>query len=417
MSNREIIEELRKQIEDILRQYDTPGLTNHDKQPGASEGVSSRGCSAYPDIKPQVARKKGFTIHTTVYSAGANEWLHPTPLEIILPLLCYEDSGLASDGEVIFLDIETTGLSGAGTVAFLTGLGKWTDDGFEIAQFFLEDRNSEPDMLKAIGTQIAGAQVLVTFNGKSFDLPVLQTRFIMNGMPDLAPEIENKTHLDLYSVARKLGRHPFYGMSLKDCAERFPGIRRFDDIPGRMIPALYFMYERDHDISVLSQVFSHNRLDILDMVVLLKYAEHLFTKGYEFCHDPSALAGIGKFYMAHGDMEIAGRFLQAAVNDVLPAQSETTAANSRLLATVLRKQGEWDKAASIWSSLINSRYARYEDYLWLARYYELRLNDIDTSFRIVLDCIEHCRQSGISIPEPVSSRKRRLARIISGLHS
>ena len=93
-------------------------------------------------------------------------------------------------------------------------------------------------------------------------------------------------------------------MSLQECTQRFLGIKRAGDIPGRMIPALYFMYERERDISVLDQVFRHNRLDILDMVVFLKYASHLFTQGHECCSDPYALAGIGRFYMAQGELEL-----------------------------------------------------------------------------------------------------------------
>lgn len=417
MTNREIIEKLRKRIDDILRQHESTGYARSGKEPRASGAAAYLSDCAYPDVKLQVATKEGFSVYTAVYSAGSNQWLHPTSLETVLSLAGFQESRPGSGSQMLFLDIETTGLSGAGTVAFLTGLGRWTDGGFELTQFFLENRDSEGDMLAEIGAQIAAAHVLVTFNGKCFDIPVLQTRFIMNGMSHFVPDIEDKIHLDLYSVVRKLGRHPFYGMSLKECAERFPGIKRLDDIPGRMIPALYFMYERDHDISVLSQVFRHNRLDILDMVVLLRYIAHLFTKGYESCNDPSALAGVGRHYVTQGQLELARHFLQAALDNAGPSYSETTAAHSRMLATVLRKQGDWDKAASIWKTLISSGQARYEDYLWLARYYELCLDDVETSFQIVLDCIEHCHKSGDSIPRPLASRKRRLSRIISALDS
>ncbi|MGI6620496.1 MAG: ribonuclease H-like domain-containing protein [Bacillota bacterium] len=417
MTNREIIERLRKRIEEILRQYDPPGSRKPHASTARSGAEAGGGYGGYPEVQTQTAGRDGFRVYTSVYAAGANQWLQPTPIDAILLLAGSEESRLAPDSLALFLDIETTGLSGAGTVAFLVGLGRWTDKGFEIAQFFLEDRDSEPDMLAEVGAQIGSAQVLVTFNGKPFDVPVLQTRSIINGMPRLASGLESRFHLDLYSAVRKLGKHPLYGMSLKECVERFPGIRRLHDIPGRMIPALYFMYERDGDVSVLDQVFRHNRLDILDMVVLLRYLHCLFTQGYEWCDDSCALAGIGKFYAARGQMEPAARFLTAAVGNSHRSPPETRAAHSRLLATVLRRQGDWDKAASIWKTLIGSSQAGYEDYLWLARYYEVCLGDIRTSFRIILEYIEHCRESGSPVPEPVASRKRRLARIISATHS
>jgi uncharacterized protein YprB with RNaseH-like and TPR domain len=416
LTNREIIEKLRKRIADITERYKARSA-EPDTAPWASDTAAPERYSAYPDVEPQVIKKDGFRIYKAAYSPGANVWLHPTSVEAILRLAGADIERLPSANGPLFLDIETTGLSGAGTVAFLIGLGKWDGQTFRITQFFLESRDSEQAMLSEMWPQIADAQVLVSFNGKCFDIPVLQARLTMNGMFHSLPELENKLHLDLYSVARKLGRHPFYGMSLQECTQRFLGIKRAGDIPGRMIPALYFMYERERDISVLDQVFRHNRLDILDMVVFLKYASHLFTQGHECCSDPYALAGIGRFYMAQGELELARRFLQAAADAAPLPHADGIYAHSRLLATVLRKQGKWQQAASIWQALIRGGHARYEDYLWLARYYEICLHDVETAFRIVLDCIEECKRLGKSIPKPVSSRKNRLSRIISNLHS
>ncbi|HHY12769.1 MAG TPA: hypothetical protein GX529_09090 [Firmicutes bacterium] len=425
MTNRDIVEKLRKRIEEIQAKHSTSGkvdasLPARTSEPARGFGArdTSRVChDIYPPVKPKVVRKQGFSIYTTTYGAGSIEWLCAAALETVSFLAACQDGtekpGLSAGDQAVFLDIETTGLLGAGTVAFLTGFGKWKHSEFEVTQFFLDERESEENMLTEIAAEIASSAVLVTFNGKSFDVPVLQTRFIINGMANLIQGFANQRHLDLYSLVRKLGRHPLYGMSLKASVERFLGARRLDDIPGHMIPALYFMYEQDRDISVLDTVFKHNRMDILDMVGLLKAMGRMYLEGYERYEDAPALAGVGKLYMRRGDLKIARRFLQASLSNVSPSRVEGAAGHRRLLATVMRKQGDWDNAACVWKNLIGSNQAKYEDYLWLARYYEIRLGDIETSFQIVLQCIEFCRQARSCVPGPVMSRKRRLDKIIS----
>lgn len=112
-------------------------------------------------------KKDGFRIYKAAYSPGANVWLHPTSVEAILRLAGADIERLPSANGPLFLDIETTGLSGAGTVAFLIGLGKWDGQTFRITQFFLESRDSEQAMLSEMWPQIADAQVLVALTASA----------------------------------------------------------------------------------------------------------------------------------------------------------------------------------------------------------------------------------------------------------
>ena len=157
MTNREIIERLRKRIEEILRQYDPPGSRKPHASTARSGAEAGGGYGGYPEVQTQTAGRDGFRVYTSVYAAGANQWLQPTPIDAILLLAGSEESRLAPDSLALFLDIETTGLSGAGTVAFLVGLGRWETKDSRSPSFSWKT-DSEPIRLR-VGAQIGSAQV------------------------------------------------------------------------------------------------------------------------------------------------------------------------------------------------------------------------------------------------------------------
>lgn len=424
MTNKEIVENLRELIRKIEESEKScspdEGDSCHLVSDRATEDSSlspSRGevDGMYVPSEIDVETYDGFCVYTSCYEMGCLPWFYPIDQDIARFLLGNQAMVVPDNSDrFLFLDIETTGLVGSGTLSFLTGFGRWRNSRFEVIQYFLSDREKEPAILEHMADVTNRDSVLVTFNGSSFDIPILTGRFILNG---LSPEKSYKSilaHIDLFSLVRKFGKHPVYGLSLKESVARFTGTRRSDDIPGHLIPALYFIYEQDRDIAVLEQVFAHNRMDVIDMVGLLRILGEVCLRGPDVCDDPFTLAGVGKFHLQKGDVDRARRYMQASYYgfDKRGIRSKAGYANMRRLAEVMRKEGNWDDAAHIWEGLIREGQAIPHDYLWLARYHEVYGNDIAKALDIVEDGIMFFEAIQKPIPNPLLSRKRRLERLL-----
>lgn len=170
----------------------------------------------------------------------------------------------------IFLDTETSGLAGGtGTYAFLIGIGKFISDGFHLSQYFMRDPIEEPAQLASVLGVLEECKVLVTYNGKSFDVPLLNSRYISNGEP--AP-LNSYAHIDLLHLARRLWRDRLASRTLGSIEENIlNALRTEEDIPGWMVPSIYFDYLKSGDARPLSNVFYHNAMDILSLATLLNH--------------------------------------------------------------------------------------------------------------------------------------------------
>jgi hypothetical protein len=170
----------------------------------------------------------------------------------------------------IFLDTETSGLAGGtGTYAFLIGIGKFVPDGFHLSQYFMRDPIEEPAQLASVLGALEECKVLVTYNGKSFDVPLLNSRYISNGEP--AP-LNSYAHIDLLHLARRLWRDRLASRTLGSIEENIlNALRTEEDIPGWMVPSIYFDYLKSGDARPLSNVFYHNAMDILSLATLLNH--------------------------------------------------------------------------------------------------------------------------------------------------
>jgi len=170
-------------------------------------------------------------------------------------------------GSTIFFDIETTGLgTGSGTYAFMVGFGTFEGGQFCLRQYLMRDYDEEGALLYLLSEQMRSHAWWVTFNGRSFDLPVLQTRFICGGHPEMP--LARAPHLDLLYPARRLWRKRLRSCALSSLETHVLGLTRESDVPGWLIPDLYFDYLRHGEAYPLCQVFVHNALDILSLVTL-----------------------------------------------------------------------------------------------------------------------------------------------------
>jgi len=407
---RDMIEKLRSMIRDLERARPASAVLQGPPQLppvprlgppfGRVRDVAPTSCS--------VTDREHFRVIEASFSCGTPEELK-MPSEAALPAFRSLEPRLPGLDGWLYMDIETTGLPGAATVAFLVGFGEWVDGSFVVTQLFLRDRSEEEFLMEEVANRISGRHTLVTFNGKAFDVPVLWGRFVVCGM---RPPASPAAHLDLLSLVRNLGRRPQYGQSLKEAVRRFTGAVRDGDIPGHMIPALYHIYERDGDPSILEPVVKHNRLDILDMACLVSVLCHVVAgeDGVSDCH---ALGGAGRLHLRKGNLDLAKRCLTAALAGTPGADTSEAVNQHRLLGHVLRKQGDFVGGAQAFEKVVASGEAKDEDYLWLARCYELGACDLNRSREVVAAAIARHEARGTQPPPSLIKRLRRLDSKIS----
>jgi tetratricopeptide (TPR) repeat protein len=270
-----------------------------------------------------------------------------------------------------FLDTETTGLAGgAGTFAFMVGVGRFEQEGFHLAQFFLRDPAEEPAMLAALDGFLSSCTSLVTFNGKSFDLPLLQGRFITNGWEKpWAPDV----HLDLLHLARKLWRHRLPSRALGDLETEILQVKRTEEeVPGWMIPSMYLDYLRSRDARPIKGVFYHNEIDILSLAALLDLMadllEYLPKEGSLAHHDQVAVARICEDI---GAPERAATLYRHSLDSTLLESTKIEAMYR--LSLIHKRAGNYEEALVLWRAAADRGkiYAHEE----IAKYYEHTAGD------------------------------------------
>lgn len=257
-------------------------------------------------------------------------------------------------GPPLFLDLETTGLSGgAGTVAFLVGLGAFDPDGgFRTTQFFLGGFAGERAMLHAVAEAAAGHPLVVTYNGGSFDLPVMETRWLFHR---LVPALEGLPHFDMLPPARRLWRDTMSGgersCRLVALEEALLGLRREGDVPGFEIPSRYFEFLRTGDAQPLEPVLLHNRFDLLSLAVLMARAQRLVREGPAVASHARECLALGRIYERAGQAEAAERAYRVAVDH--PVSDRASSEHAWFaLARLLRRQRRHGEAAQAWRALL-----------------------------------------------------------------
>jgi uncharacterized protein YprB with RNaseH-like and TPR domain len=216
-----------------------------------------------------------------------------------------------------FLDTETTGLAGGtGTYAFLVGVGSIDAEGFRLRQFFMRDYGEEPSLLARLSEYLAGFDVLITYNGKAYDQPLLETRFRMSRARHPFDRLE---HLDLLFGARRLWKLRLESCRLVDLEQQILGVERQGDLPGEMIPYYYFDYLRSQQAFRLVPIFHHNATDILSLACLTAIVPLAFRTPEEMAVRHGAdLIGVARWLSTAGRQQEALRLLRRAVDLGLP---------------------------------------------------------------------------------------------------
>jgi uncharacterized protein len=263
-------------------------------------------------------------------------------------------AALSDPTKWLFLDTETTGLSGGtGTYAFLIGLAWWDSGGLQVEQLFMRDFHEEHSILHELSARLAERPVLVTFNGKSFDWPLLENRFTMTRAiktPKLA------AHLDLLHPSRALWKLRLGSVRLVELerhvldAPRL-GWDRVDDVHSAMIPQHYFDYIRGGPAEPLAAVIRHNQMDLRGLAAILARIDGLLAAAERADDDVESLDlfGLSRFLHKRGDRERAHAACSQALDLGLPAEHRPRA--RRELAQHAKRRGDHEHAVSLWQEL------------------------------------------------------------------
>jgi uncharacterized protein len=278
---------------------------------------------------------------------------------------------IADPRQWLFLDTETTGLAGGtGTYPFLVGIAWWDAGGLEVEQFFMRDYSEEHSVLSALAERMAERPVLVTFNGKSFDWPLLETRYRMTRCIR-APV--PRAHLDFLHPARNLWRLRIGSVRLAELEIHVLGWNRGADIVSAMIPQLYFEYLRGGPPEPLVPIFHHNQMDLRGLAALATRTLSLLGNPETHGHDGLELFGVSRICERRGDPVRARKLYEQSIALELPRETDRAARSS--LALLAKREGELELARGLWESMLGNSREGFEAYEQLAIYYEHRVRE------------------------------------------
>jgi hypothetical protein len=356
-------------LKEKLRELDRvqPKITTPKPEPksvtldGLLGGMEQGGCFV-------VERRFAFHhAHGNVRLSGVQE-ISPAALAI-----AGKDESLATLdlSRALFLDTETTGLAGGtGTIAFLLGVGRFEGEEFVVRQYFLRQPHEEAVMLKRLQTDVNDSNGLVTFNGKTFDIPLLRTRAVLHR---LKVDFERLPHFDVLHAARRLWKDQLESCSLNGLESSILRLRRSQDIPGALIPQIYFDFLRHGEASQLPEVFAHNRQDIVSMAALLvriaQLVQHPLQSPNGALISPQELRRVAWLYRQLGDFSASA----ALFEQLLQASKATPRLEDHLaLGLCYKGQRRYEEAGRIWRETVERLPFHPLPYIELAKHCEHR---------------------------------------------
>ena len=284
---------------------------------------------------------------------------------------------------ILFLDTETTGLAGGtGTYAFQVGIGWVEEDGFRVVQYFMRDYEEEPAQMALLGEEMRRCALLVTYNGGPFDLPLLRTRFFFNRV---RIPLEDIPHFDLLPIARRLWKPAYGAANLSFLEEKVLGSQREGDVPGALIPALYFQFLRGASPRTMCPVFYHNRMDIIALAAL---TERAFTchRHPESIEDHWERHGVARSFEKQNLLREAVEVLSPNVENL--SEGVCWHLSCRLSGRLFKRLGEHQQAADVWWKVHHQGIFDPVVLVELAKHLEHRERDYSQALRLVSEIFE-----------------------------
>jgi len=248
--------------------------------------------------------------------------------------------------QFIFLDTETTGLSGGtGTMAFMVGVARFRGESLAMEQFFLRSPAEEAALLAGLEEFCDGMAAVVTYNGKSFDIPILNTRYILQGFTS---PFEDLPHLDLLHLTRRIWRARLEQCNLGNIEQQILQLQRDgDEVPGYLVPEYYAQYLRDGNAEPLRGIFYHNEQDVLSLAALFAlFADMLEAPTAWETPNSQDLTALGRLLEHMGEVDGAVSLYQKGAQ---AAESARTKLEPLLAQAKLHKRhGEYNRALPLW---------------------------------------------------------------------
>lgn len=289
----------------------------------------------------------------------------------------------------LFLDTETTGLAGGtGTYAFLIGIAWWDAGGLEVEQFFMREQSEEHSLLVTLAERIAERPVLITFNGKSFDWPLLETRYRMTRTikpPALC------AHVDFLHPARNLWRLRLGSVRLAELEKHVLGWNRGADVMSELIPQIYFDYLRGGPPELLVPIFWHNQMDLRGLAAIATRVLALLESPETHGKDPLELFGVSRICERRGEAVRARELYERSIASELPP--ETGRAARRSLARLAKRDGNHDLALQLWEEMLGNTREGLEAYEQLAIHHEHRARDPHRAAALVRKALVELRRA------------------------
>jgi uncharacterized protein YprB with RNaseH-like and TPR domain len=298
--------------------------------------------------------------------------------------------------DCVFYDTETTGFGGAGAVVFLVGLGWWEGVDFRFRQVFLADYPGEREFLRYIKEQVSRFRVFVSYNGKSFDSHILRSRLVLSGMT-----MAFGFQLDLLHVARRLWRGITVDCRLTTIERHVLGLERSGDIPGWMVPEVYFDCLRSGRLGAMAGVFGHNKLDVVTLAHLLDALDALIA-GRDL-GVPTDAAALGNLLLQRGEAN--------AVDVLSRAYAAGQVEAGRMLSLHYKRCSETEHALRLWQDMFDahgSLFAAVE----LSKHHEHRQRDFATALNYLLPyrVLEQALGDASELGKRISRLRAKIAR-------
>ncbi|MGI6359262.1 MAG: ribonuclease H-like domain-containing protein [Bacillota bacterium] len=302
--------------------------------------------------------------------------------------------------QVAFIDTETTGLStGTGTYVILLGIGTIFEGSLRVRQYFLPEPAAEDAFWQQVLPELQPFPVLCTFNGKSYDLPLINTRLTLMRLPPLAPQ----AHLDLLYPARRLWRRILPSCALQSLEQHRLHSQREDDLPGALIPSIYYDYLKTGDRKLLQGIFLHNRRDVFSLMELaLQMAVN--------CAQPQAHFGRAEEFFGLAEAHLRNGQTGAALDMIglglaRPGDQRLKRQYLQRLAKLHTRLGEYEQAEAAWSELAALEPLSPTAQVELAKLYEHRQRNLSAALRAARQALAICRRrESMGIPAPAAER-------------
>jgi len=321
---------------------------------------------------------------------------------------------VADPRQWLFLDTETTGLAGGtGMYPFLVGIAWWDAGGIEVEQLFMREHSEEHSLLTALAERLAERRVLVTFNGKSFDWPLLETRYRMTrSIKPPAP----RAHLDFLHPARALWRLRLGSTRLAELEKHVLGWNRGADVMSELIPQIYFDYLRGAPPEPLVPIFHHNQMDLRGLAALAMRVLSLVGNPETHGQDGFELFGVSRICERRGDDLRARKLYERSIAFELPPETDRSARRS--LARLAKREGNHALACSLWEGMLGNSREGFEAYEQLAIYYERHAREPHRAASLARKAIAELRKAdrlGTIAPHAYRSGRARFEKRLARL--